>query len=303
MAIMYFETPANSNDLMKNAALPFMLEGADIRGRCVRLNEELQIILNANKYPDCVAAMVGELLILVVMLGSLLKLRGLISIQAQGDGAIGFIAADYTDEGNLRAYANLRDEKALKKIKKNSTPTIPELFGKGFLVITIENNTDQPYQAIVPLEGKNLSECVQGYFIQSDQLESVIKVASDKIGGVWQSGGIILQRIAGEGGKNKKATAKNKEDWNNATILLNTVSDDELANSNLQPSTLLYRLFHEGGVRVLDAQYLKAKCRCSRERMEKALQTISPSEKEEMKVNGVITMTCKFCNRSEIFKD
>jgi molecular chaperone Hsp33 len=303
MRIMEFQHPANSNEMLKNVSLPFMLESSGIRGRCVRLNEEVHTILTSNKYPASVAQLLGELLILVTMLGSLLKLKGMVSIQAQGDGAIGFISADYTDAGHLRGYAHLRDKKFMQGIdtKERGQQDITKLFGKGFLVITIETHEDTPYQAIVPLEGKSLTECIASYFRQSDQLDVAIEVAAKKVGKQWQAGGIVLQRIPSEGGKNK--ALQKEEDWNNATILLSSVTDAELIDDTLPLDSLLYRLFHADGVRIFDAHKLKAHCRCTRERMSNALKTLSPSEIENMKVKGIITMSCHFCNRREIFND
>jgi molecular chaperone Hsp33 len=302
---MEFLHPANNNELLKNISLPFMLESSGIRGRCIRINEEVNTILTSNKYPASVAQLLGELLVLVTMLGSLLKLKGMVSIQAQGEGAIGFMSADYTDEGHLRGYANLRDKKFMQgiSVKERGKHDISKLFGKGFLVITIENQQDTPYQAIVPLEGKTLTECLVAYFQQSDQLDVSIEVAAKKLGKQWHAGGIVLQRIPNEGGKNKKLQLEKDEAWNNATIMLSSVKDSELVDEALALNDLLYRLFHEDGVRVFESQKLKAQCRCTRERMENVLKTLSSADIEDMKVKGVITMSCQFCNHREVFED
>jgi molecular chaperone Hsp33 len=300
LGIMEFIEPANSNELLKNVVLPFMLEESGIRGRFVRINEEADKILKTHKYPDSVSKLIGELLILVSMLGSMLKLKGVLTIQAQGDGAVGFISADYTPEGHLRGYSHIRDAAALKKIKPTGK-YINKLFGNGFLVVTIENSDEQPYQAIVPLEGKTLTDCLTNYFVRSDQMEVVLKVAVDKINDKWCAGGIILQRIPEEGGKKPKKKSKQAEELETAHVLLSSVTEKELIDDSYALNTVLYNLFHEQGVRVFESQKLKAECRCTRERMEAALQTLSPAEREEMKVDGVITMTCHFCNRTEVF--
>ncbi len=245
----------------------------------------------------------GELLILVVMLGSLLKFKGMVSIQAKGDGAIGFLTADYTDAGHLRAYAHLRDKKLLQKtrIKTSGNQDIAKLLGKGFLVITIEPEARNPYQAIVPLEGKTLSDCVTSYFTQSDQLDVAVKVAVNKKNKQWHACGILLQRIPQEGGKNGK-NVTNQESWNNAKIMLASVTDAELIDNKLPLTTLLYNLFHEIGVRIFDMQKLKAKCRCTKKRMLNAIKTLSPEQINDMKINDGITMTCRFCNNNYFFK-
>jgi molecular chaperone Hsp33 len=279
-----------------------MLEKSGIRGRFVRVNEEVHKILSDHKYPLRVSQLLAELLVLVSIVGTMMKLKGMISIQAQGDGAIGFISADYTSDGNIRGYAHINDKKKLKDMeaKGRKEQDITEIFGKGNTVITIENKGQRAYQAIVPLEGKSLASCVIEYFRQSEQLDVVMEVSANKINKTWHAGGIVLQRIAEEGGK--KNSKRKEDDFDRASILLDSVTDRELIDDNLPMPTLLYRLFHEDGVRIFDSSNIEAKCRCSRERMEKALEMLSAKEREEMKVKGVITMTCQFCNRKEEFK-
>lgn len=299
---MQFDLPANSNDVLKNASLPFTIEKSGIRGQFVRVNEEVHKILSDHKYPLRVSQLLGELLVLVSIVGNMLKLEGIISVQAQGDGAIGFISADYTDEGHIRGYAHINDDKRMREIeaKERNDQDITELFGKGAIVITIENKGEKAYQAIVPLEGKNLANCIIEYFRQSKQLDVVMEVAANKISETWHSGGIVLQRDTKE--DDKKGGKCTEEDFERARILLDSVTDRELIDDNLPMPTLLYRLFHEDGVRVFEHSKLEARCRCSRQRMKKALEILSEDELEQMKVKGVITITCQFCNKKEKFK-
>jgi molecular chaperone Hsp33 len=298
--------PANSNEVLANMALPFMIESSGIRGRFIRLNAELHRILSGHRYPACVSQLLGELLVLVSMLGSMLKLEGMLSIQIQSDGAVNFLSADCTSEGHLRSYAKIKDRKAISslKVKERKYHNISKLLGKGYVVITIESKNEKPYQAIVPLEGSSLSHCITDYFRQSDQLDAAIEVAAYKSGKVWHAGGIVLQRIPSEGGKpaRKKATSDDLA-WESACTLLKSVTDKELVNQKLPPNTLLFRLFHEDGVRVFDPQKLKAQCRCSRDKIVRILHTLSAEERTDMTINGLITVTCHFCNKTEIFKD
>lgn len=302
---MQFITPANNNELLKNMVLSFMLDKSGIRGRFVRLGGEVHKILTGHRYPAGVSQLLGELLVLVAMIGSMLKLKGLISVQVQGSGDIGFMCADYTSEGNLRGYTHMNNKKRLQEmeLKARNGHDITELFGKGHVVITIEQPNEQPYQAIVPLEGNSLTECITGFFHRSEQLEVVLEVAVNKINKKWCAGGLVVQRIPEEGGKKSKLAKKQDEDWNRAGILLKSVTDKEIIDSKLSPNDLLFRLFNEDGVKVFEPKKLQAKCRCSRERMLNALASISKDELESMKVKGKISMNCQFCNRTEVFDD
>lgn len=293
---MQFIFPANSNDVLKNASLPFVIEKSGIRGRFVRINEEVHKILSDHKYPERASQLLGELLVLVSIIGTMLKLKGLISVQAQGDGVIRFISADYTDDGHIRGYAHINNKELLNNFatKNRKEQDVAEIFGKGNIVITIENKNEKPYQAIVPLEGKSLASCIIEYFKRSGQLDVVMEVAANKINKTWHAGGIVLQRTGGE------ENADN-EDFHRASVLLDSVKDTELINDKLPMPTLLYRLFHEDGVRVFEHSKLQARCRCSRQRMESALDLLSKQERDELKVRGTITMTCQFCNANEKF--
>jgi len=300
---MEFQPAANKNELLKNVVLPFALEESGIRGRFVRLNEEAHNILSKHKYPVKTSKMLGELLVLVTMIGSMLKLRGMVSIQVQGDGAVSFLSADYRANGDLRGYVNIADRAALKKVNAGENISLLDVMGKGHIVITIENENERPYQAIVPLEGKSLTECITNYFHSSDQMTVAIEVASGQINKKWHAGGILLQHVPDEGGKKRKQTREREEEWNTANILLQSVTEKELIDDKLEPNTLLFRLFHEDGVRVFEPQKLQAKCRCSRQRMQNSLIGLSRDDIKSIQVKGVISIKCHFCNRKEDFSE
>lgn len=297
---MEFVKPANSNNLLKNTCLPFMLEDSGIRGRFVRIDEELHNILSRHRYPQIVSKMVGELLVLVTMLGSMLKIKGMVSIQVQGDEAVKFISADYNDQGHLRGYAKINDRNAINLLKDKQS-TLKQIFGKGFMMITIENDGEKPYQALVPIEGKTLTDCMAGYFKRSEQLNAYIYSSVAQKNGKWHAGGILLQKIALEGGKNKISAKQFQNKWDSAKMFLDSLTDEELLNTKLPANELLYKLFNEHGVRVFDALNILAKCRCSREKMQNALDGISQEQLDDLKVDGFISMKCQFCGHEEKF--
>ncbi len=293
---MEFKKPINNDELLKDVMFPFTLEDSGLQGRCVRLDAAVNNILGSHKYPDVVSKIIGELLIFVVMIGSILKLKGMVSVQVQGKGAIGFISADYTSEGHLRGYVYIREGETINENAKKIT----DLISGGLLVVSIEHEKEAPYRAIVPVEGDTLTDCLAEYFRMSNQLDMGLKISVAKNGSHWCAGGIMLQKIPEDGGKKNK---KNNGMWQDSMVMLASLTEAEMTDTNLSLDTLLYRLFHENGVRVFEPFKLIAQCRCSRERMANVLKTMSAEEIEEMKENGVITMECKFCSRSEIFTD
>ncbi len=80
------------------------------------------------------------------------------------------------------------------------------------------------------------------------------------------------------------------------------MEDHELLDPTLSPERLLYRLFHEEGVRVTPPTPLAAECRCSRERIHAYLSRFSAEELADLREDdGGFTVTCEFCSRKYRF--
>ena len=243
--------------------------------------------------------MLGEAITLAVLLAGALKYDGVFTLQTKGDGPIRLIVADVTTAGALRGYAQYDEE----KLAAGPALSVPALLGSGYIAFTVDQgeHTDR-YQGIVELAGASLADCAQHYFRQSEQIQAGIKLAVGRAGpdGAWRAGGLMLQRVPPEGGYG--VIADDVEDgWRRSMVLMSSATAEELIDPGLTPHRLLFRLFHEDGVRVFDTHPLAARCRCSRERIEGILPLFSPEELAEMQQEGVTTVTCQFCNQSYFF--
>ena len=299
---------ANSNERIDDVSVPFMLDAFGIHGRCVSLSESVDRILSGHKYPERAGQLLGELLILTTMIGSLMKLKGTLTLQIKGDGALPFMTADYSEGGAIRGYAHIEDREHLETLKLigRKKQNIQKVFGGGVVVITIEQPNIKPYQAIVPLEGKSLSDCILTYFKQSNQINCVIESASQKVQGKWRARGVLIQKIAEQGGKkvdisHQKTTEERQDEWDTTKVLLQSVTDEELLDEKITPHDLLFRLFNQYGIRAFDPALIKASCRCSREKMEKALLMLPEDEIQTLSNDGTVSMQCHFCNHEEVF--
>jgi molecular chaperone Hsp33 len=285
-----------------NEVKPFRIEGEmeamDVRGRAVRLGTVADQILSAHDYPERVAHVVGEVLALTALLGSMLKFEGSLTIQAKAAGAITLLVADYHSPGELRAYAQY-DAAAVSALGEGATMT--EIFGDGFLAMTIDQGADmERYQGIVELEGKDLSDCAENYFQSSEQTPSAVRLAASKnpLTGHWRAGGIMVQHLAqGDDGGDRMPGKDRKEAWQRAKILLGSVRQQELLDPALELNELLYRLYHEDGVRVFRPIHMVRGCRCSREKLGAVIANFSSGDIAEMAEDGKIKMTCEFCNK------
>lgn len=284
-----------SLDLKSNDDIvqPFLLESSGIRGNLVRLGPVVHEILTRHAYPAPVARLLGEMLALTAMLGGLIKHDGIFSLQTKGDGAIGMMIADMTSDGDLRGYAAF-DKDRVATI--NSAASVPDLLGAGYLAFTADPGPPADrYQGIVELTGETLAECLQHYFRQSEQVQSGLIVATDLVDGNWRAAGLVLQQLPED--NLMPGESVDEDAWRRAMILQASCTHPELLGPDLPANDLLYRLFHEEGVRVFRRSTLAAECRCSRSRLEVTLRALPRHEIEDLRIDGEVAVTCEFCNR------
>lgn len=296
---------------------PFLIDESHVKGNFIRLGEAMDIILSRHQYPESVSQLLAEQIVLACMLSGNLSESGSLTMQAKGsgDGPVKFTVVDIKANGDIRGYAELAEdaEGKLAALKKSGAePTMKALLGEqGYLAITMTPSAgSQQYQGIVALEGEDLSAALTDYFTQSEQIHVSIKVAVGKIADKgkpkWYASGMMVQRMPKEGGKkpSKARLAEDEENWNRAKILMNTVKNEELLNPMLAPQTLLIRLFNEDGVWVYEPNRLQVNCSCSRDRIEDVLSTFPAEDIDEMKSDdGVISVNCQFCNKTEVFRE
>lgn len=297
-----------------NVVEPFQLESSHLRGRIVKLGSVLDDILTPHDYPEAVAHMVAENLTLSLLLSSMLKYDGIFTLQCQGDGPVKMLAADVTSAYAVRACASFDAERIEKSgmalhdldSPESSQNHLAQYLGKGYIAFTVdpESKDLERYQGIVELKGASLVDCVQHYFNQSEQISTGIKMAVGKRDGKWRAAGIMLQKMPEEGGYSAAGRSNlDEDDWRRSMILMDSCTDDELLSATLSPREVLFRLFHEEGVRVFQPRYARKECRCSRERVENILRMMSDDDREYMKVDNKISMHCEFCGTDYVFED
>jgi molecular chaperone Hsp33 len=180
----------------------FTLPGRNARGRVVRLDQVLDQVLSAHEYPAPITHLLSEALVLGALMGGLLKGdTAQLTIQAQTQGGIvSLLVCDYRG-GAVRGYVDF-DEDRLGSLGAN--PSLAALFGDGYLAITFETEGNQRYQGIVPLEGASLADACQSYFSQSEQVPTLIRVASRAGASGRMAAGLLVQHLAdGEEGRER----------------------------------------------------------------------------------------------------
>jgi molecular chaperone Hsp33 len=312
-----------SFDVDDDAIQPFEVAALDLRGRQVRLGAVLDQILSAHDYPVPVAKLLGEAVVLAVLLGSSLKFEGRFILQTKTDGPVSMLVVDFTSPGRVRACARF-DAAAIAPAGSAGKFLPGELIGHGHLAMTIDQGGDMSrYQGLVALSGGGLEDAAHEYFIRSEQIPTRVRlaVAEELTAGNaglqhrWRAGGILLQflprspqrmrqRDLDPGDAPEGVVAHEvpeDEAWVEGRSLVETVTDVELIDPALSSERLLYRLFHERGVRVFNPQQIEAKCTCSRDNVAAMLASFSQDDRDHMVENGRISVTCEFCSAQYLF--
>ncbi|MBA4044525.1 MAG: molecular chaperone Hsp33 [Erythrobacter sp.] len=277
----------------------FTLPGRSARGRIVRLDRVLDQVLSAHDYPAPITHLLGEALVLGALMGGLLKGEtAQLTIQAQTQGGIvSLLVCDYRG-GAVRGYVDF-DDARLATLGAN--PTLAALFGEGYLAITFETEGNQRYQGIVPLEGASLAEACQSYFSQSEQIPTLIRVASRAGASGRMAAGLLVQHLAdGEEGRERLHVRLDHPDWEHVAVLAGSISHEELLDPALSLEAIVWRLFHEEEeVRVQPGAALSRGCRCSVDHYTAIIARFPPDEQAEMRNDaGVIAVDCAFCSRT-----
>jgi molecular chaperone Hsp33 len=303
---------------------PFEVAALDLRGRVARLGPSVDAILTAHKYPKPVAKLLGEAIVLTVLLGSALKLDGRFILQTQSDGPVRMLVVDFTTPGKVRACARYDAARVAAAIaaKQDDAGT---LLGYGHLAMTIDQGPDMSrYQGLVALEAKSLEHAAHEYFLRSEQIPTRVRLVvgeelsadHGKARHRWRAGGILLQFLPraperarqadldpGDAPEGTKPHVLPEDDaWIEGRSLFATIEDVELIDPAISAERLVYRLFHQRGVRVFRSAPVAAQCSCSRTGVANMLRSFSQDDRDHMIEHGVITVTCEFCNASYVFE-
>lgn len=312
-----------ATEFADDLVLPFSVEELDVRGRVARMGSSLDTILRKHDYPPSVSRLLGEAVLLNVLVATALKIDGKVILQLQSNGPVSLLVTDFTTPDGLRGYARF-DSDALAAF--GDTPSFSDLVGEGTMALTIDPRmTNRRYQGVVPLVGETLEEVAHAYFQQSEQIPTMVRLAVaetiERQPGaeprrLWRGGGVTVQflpeasdRIVvrdldpGDAPDGTVIDERPDDDaWVEAAARAQSAQDHELVDPAISPERLLLRLFHQRDVRVFDPFTLSAGCHCSSERIQSVLRQFSDDDRSAMVQDGVITVTCEFCNTSYVFE-
>jgi len=263
----------------------FVLENHPIRGHDARLARAWLELREHQDYPPAVQQLLGEAVAAVVLLAATLKFDGTLTLQLQGKGLVSLLVAQCTHDFKVRGmvrHAPIGDGAAFRS-----------LAGDGQIIVTVEaTDRASSYQGVVPITGDSLAECLEEYFVRSEQLPTRVLLAATP--GVVA--GMLVQRLPGEGGKQSFDPAALESAWMKVDHAMAALTGQELLETDVE--TRLVKMFGDDEVRVFGALGVRHECRCSRERVANVLRSLGAEEvRSVIAEQGTCTVTCEFCQK------
>jgi molecular chaperone Hsp33 len=270
-----------------NALTAFQFDSHIAHGAFVQIVSGAEALLDQRPYAPVVRRLIAETMAAMPLLATHLRTEGRINLQFQSADAaspIKLLVAQVDHHLNVRGMA---------KAAADAEGSFETLLAGGVLALLLEplDDTQPSTQATVPVEGASLAAALEGYFAQSEQLPTLIRLAVRDN----RLCGFLLQRLPID-----SHTQATQDDWEHLSILAATLSQDELLD--VPPETLLRRLFAEEALTVFAPRPVAVACRCSASGIGRLLLSLGREEVDSIvDEQGRVAITCEFCGREYVY--
>ncbi len=296
----------------------FIFDGMPVCGMLVRLTDGWKEVLQrradpTSRFPEPVTRLLGEMAAAGVLMQANIKFNGALVLQVFGDGPVKLAVAEVQPDMAFRVTA-----KVVGEVPPDArVQAMLNVNGQGRCSITLDPKDklpgQTPYQGVVPLHGdrreplQKLSEVLEHYMLQSEQLDTKLILAAD--GEV--AAGLLIQRLPVQGQGNLGGKAQRNEDeigvneaYNRIAHLASTLTAEELLT--LDAGTVLHRLFWEEPLLRFEPEVGAAgprfSCSCSRERVSNMLRGLGRGELDSiLEEQGRVDIGCEFCGQHYLF--
>jgi molecular chaperone Hsp33 len=270
----------------------YIFNRASIRGELVRLQDTLKPIIHSAEYPVVVQTLLAEMAAATSLLTATLKFEGEVGMQIQSKGIVKYAVINATHKQTLRGVARWDESIAVMP------DTFAELVTNAVLVITITPEDGERYQGVVALDKPSLAECLEGYFLQSEQLATKVVLKTDVSDRAAPKAAGVLLQILPTSSENTQVAPDSE--FEHLSQLTQTISGEELFT--LPVEEILYRLYHQEEVELYPSQGVSFACTCSRERSANALSNVDKSELLQIIAEeGKIKVNCQYCHAEYSF--
>lgn len=255
-----------------------MFDKLPIKGSFVVLDDVWNTITNQKNYPDGLQQVIGDIMTANILLTSNLKLDGKVICQIQDNPHFGLVVSECSNDLKVRATAKFSPE-------SETIVSYEDYLTNGRLVVSVDSRNDgQLYQSVIAFNGDNVAEILNNYMLQSEQLKTWFLLAYTPTKTI----GFMLQQLP-------DVHEMHGDDIERVFMLVNTLTKAELLHDDLE--TILFKLFNEDDVVILDKHPIDFKCTCNRGRLEQILRNLGVAELTDMiETQGNISVSCDYCN-------
>lgn len=241
------------------------------------------------------SAALGRLLTGAAIMGAQLKSESdSVTLQINGEGPLGIMIAVTDSSSRVRGYA--ANPQADLPLNAAGKLDVGGAVGPGFLSVVRDLGLKEPYIGRTPLVSGEIAEDMTYYFAKSEQVPTAVAlgVLVDTDLTIKAAGGYMIQLMP-------EATEETAERL--TLIIENAPSVTEMITSGMSAEDIAFSI--TSGFDMLienNAVHPEYRCKCSRERMERALISIGKQELEDIiKEQGEAEMSCQFCDKKYHF--
>lgn len=257
------------------------------------LANEAQKIHDTN--PVATAAL-GRLLSGVVLMGAagLKNESDTLTLQVNGDGPLGRLVA--VTDSSLKVRGYVHNPYVDLPLNKKGKIDVGGGVGRGDLSVIRDLGLKEPYIGRIPLVSGEIAEDLTYYYAKSEQIPTAIAlgVLVDTDNSVKAAGGFMIQLMP-EATEDMAIKLEN--------ILSSLPSVTEMISGGMNAMDMAFRVT-EGFSMLMENKAVvpEYKCKCSKERMERALISIGKEELRSLiDEQGEAEMCCQFCNSKYTF--
>lgn len=245
-------------------------------------------------YPVATAALGRTLTAAAIMGAGMKNETDTTTIQFKGDGPLGSIVAVTDSHSHVRGYvANPFVDLPLNKKGKLD---VGGGVGKGYLNVIRDLGMKEPYAGQVPIVTGEIAEDLTFYFARSEQIPTAIAlgVLVDTDSSVKAAGGFMIQLMP-------EATEDIAIKLEEKMKTIEPVT--QMIDSGMSAEDIFFHITEDFDMLMENEPIVPMyECKCSKERMERALISIGKKELEDLiEDQGEAELTCQFCDKKYTF--
>lgn len=272
--------------MQTDKCISFYLQGGIIKGHFCRLSNSLTSALKNHNYPEKINKLLAEMAAMSQCFTMDIKSESQVTMQLTGTSPVKLALVNSLNNKSFRCCARFNNDQQ----SDISEMSLPQLFGQdGKLVFTVDFEKQQ-YQTIVDLSASSLQDCFQHYFIQSQQIQTIVLLCSSAIHNKTESAALLLQKLP------SSSIIPPEEEaafWHETSCFASTIKPMELLSTGPSMDNLLRLVFSDLSPVVSRETQLAFECTCSHEKIVNILKNFNTKEDNQ----PFFEVVCEYCNK------